>query len=315
MKAKIIPYHNTKPENILKFIFLFICLFQFNTIVYGQELKSFESADGTEIFYEDIGEGETIVLLSGGPGLNSSYLKDLYSELQNKYRCIVLHQRGTGESLLKNVNENTVNVSRYIEDINGLYSELGKEKLTLVGHSWGGMLSFSYAANQPDKVKKIILLNTGGITDNFFKWFGSNLSMRLYPEDLKLREVQIENKRSSLTAIWPGYFYSRESALKTRPALDYKFNNQLGINPLAAGDWAKRKDDRVQKLNSFKAPVFLITGRQDPVGESVVYEVKDILPQTNYFFIEECGHFPWLEGEEQAKLFYQLFDKSMNSAQ
>ncbi len=277
-----------------------------------QEMKSFISLDGTQIFYEDIGKGETIVLLSGGPGLNSNYLKDLYTVLQNKYRCIILHQRGTGNSLLKEVNKETVNVSRYIEDINGLYDELGGKKLTLVGHSWGGMLSFSYAANQPEKIKKIILLNTGGITDKFFTWFGSNLSMRLYPEDLALRKVQIENKRSSLTAIWPGYFYSREIALKTRPALDYKFNNQLGINPLASGDWAKRSEDRVQKLKSFEAPVFLIAGRQDPVGESVVYEVKDILPQTNYFFIEECGHFPWIEGDKQSKLFYKLFDKSMS---
>jgi len=275
-------------------------------------MKSFISLDGTQIFYEDIGKGETIVLLSGGPGLNSNYLKDLYTVLQNKYRCIILHQRGTGNSLLKEVNKETVNVSRYIEDINGLYDELGGKKLTLVGHSWGGMLSFSYAANQPEKIKKIILLNTGGITDKFFTWFGSNLSMRLYPEDLALRKVQIENKRSSLTAIWPGYFYSREIALKTRPALDYKFNNQLGINPLASGDWAKRSEDRVQKLKSFEAPVFLIAGRQDPVGESVVYEVKDILPQTNYFFIEECGHFPWIEGDKQSKLFYKLFDKSMS---
>jgi len=292
-----------------KIILIFVFLISNNLI--AQELKSFESIDGTQIFYEDLGKGETIILLSGGPGLNSDYLKDLYKVLKNKYRCIILHQRGTGKSLLKEVNKETVNMSRYIEDINGLYNELGEEALTLVGHSWGGMLSFSYAANQPDKVKKIILLNTGGITENFFKWFGSNLSMRLYPEDLKLREAQIENKRATLTAIWPGYFYSRESALKTRPALDYKFYNQSGINPLTAGDWVKRRDDRVEKLKSFKAPVFLITGRQDPIGESVVYEVKDILPQTDYYFIEECGHFPWLEGDKQAKLLYELFDKSM----
>ena len=293
-----------------KIILIFVFLISNNLI--AQELKSFESIDGTQIFYEDLGKGETIILLSGGPGLNSDYLKDLYKVLKNKYRCIILHQRGTGKSLLKEVNKETVNMSRYIEDINGLYNELAEEALTLVGHSWGGMLSFSYAANQPDKVKKIILLNTGGITENFFKWFGSNLSMRLYPEDLKLREAQIENKRATLTAIWPGYFYSRESALKTRPALDYKFYNQSGINPLTAGDWVKRRDDRVEKLKSFKAPVFLITGRQDPIGESVVYEVKDILPQTDYYFIEECGHFPWLEGDKQAKLLYELFDKSMS---
>lgn len=293
-----------------KIILIFVFLISSNLI--AQELKSFESTDGTQIFYEDLGKGETIILLSGGPGLNSDYLKELYKVLKNKYRCIILHQRGTGKSLLKEVNKETVNMSRYIEDMNGLYNELGEEAFTLVGHSWGGMLSFSYAANQPDKVKKIILLNTGGITENFFKWFGSNLSMRLYPEDLKLREAQIENKRATLTAIWPGYFYSRESALKTRPALDYKFYNQSGINPLTAGDWVKRRDDRVEKLKSFNAPVFLITGRQDPIGESVVYEVKDILPQTDYYFIEECGHFPWLEGDKQAKLLFELFDKSMN---
>ena len=34
---------------------------------------------------------------------------------------------------------------RYIEDLNGLFKALGNKKLTLVGHSWGGMLSFSYA--------------------------------------------------------------------------------------------------------------------------------------------------------------------------
>ncbi|MGY8950108.1 MAG: alpha/beta fold hydrolase [Flavobacteriales bacterium] len=289
-------------------LLLLIPLFSF-----GQSIKSFNSDDGTEIFYQDIGKGKTIVLLSGGPGLNSDYLKVLYTELQKKYRCIILHQRGTGKSILKEINDKTVNVDRYIEDLNGLYNHLGGEKLTLVGHSWGGMLSFSYAANEPNKIEKIILLNTGGITDDFYNWFGSNINMRLYSEDLELQKSQIENKRETLVAIWPGYFFSREMALKTRPALDYKFRNQKGINSLAAGDWRKRSDERIKKLKSFKAPVDLIAGRQDPIGESVVYEVKSILKQTNYFFIEECGHFPWLEGDKQSKIFYDLFDKSVSS--
>ena len=44
MKAKIIPHHNTKPESILKFIFLLICLFQFNTIVNAQAQKNNDEA-------------------------------------------------------------------------------------------------------------------------------------------------------------------------------------------------------------------------------------------------------------------------------
>ena len=89
-------------------------------------------------------------------------------------------------------------------------------------------------------------------------------------------------------------------------------NNQSGINPLAAGDWRKRSEDRVSKLINYKGPIDLITGRQDPVGESVVYEAKSIIPQLKYTFIEQCGHFPWIEGEKQIKTFYKLFDQSMN---
>ena len=44
MKVKIIPHHNTKPESRLKFIFLLICLFQFNTIVNAQAQKNNDEA-------------------------------------------------------------------------------------------------------------------------------------------------------------------------------------------------------------------------------------------------------------------------------
>ena len=277
----------------------------------SQTLKSFESSDGTEIFYEENGQGQTLILLSGGPGLNPDYLKEFSATLSKKYRCITLHQRGTGKSILEKVNAKTVNVNRYIEDLNGLYKELGNEKLILVGHSWGGMLSFSYAANEPEKIEKIILLNTGGVTGKFYTWFGSNINMRLFPEDLELYQSQIDNKRSTLVAIWPGYFFDREMALKSRPPLDYKFSNQGGINSLASGDWRNRSEERVEKLKKYTGPIDLITGRQDPVGESVVYEAKEVLPQLNYTFIENCGHFPWLEKEDRSKIFYDLFDKSL----
>mgnify|MGYP001448324597 FL=1 len=290
-------------------LFILIC---FTFSLNGQKVDSFISQDGSQIFFQEFGDtGETVVLLSGGPGLNPYYLEPLYNELKKKYRCILLHQRGTGKSKLNEINEESINVQKYIDDLNGLYKKLGNEKLILVGHSWGGMLSFSYAANEPDKIKKVILLNTGGVSDEFYKWFGSNINMRLYPEDIKLRIEQNENNRETLIAIWPGYFFDREIALKTRPPLDYKFRNQKGVNPLASGDWRKRTNDRVSKLKNYTGPVDLITGRQDPVGESVVYEAKSILPQLKFTFIEKCGHFPWIEGEKQSAIFYKLFDESM----
>ena len=295
---------------LLNLFLLFAVFFTLN----GQEFDSFESKDGTKIFFQQFGDsGETIILLSGGPGLNPYYLEPLYNELKKKYKCILLHQRGTGNSILDKVDQEFLTVQKYIDDLNGLYKKLGNKKLILVGHSWGGMLSFSYAANEPEKVKKVILLNTGGVTDQFYTWFGSNINMRLHKEDTDLYQEQLDNNRETLIAIWPGYFFDRNIAIKTRPELDYKFRNQKGINAFASGDWRERSEDRVAKLKKYKGPIDLITGRQDPVGESVVYEAKSIIPQLKYTFIEQCGHFPWIEGEKQAETFYKLFDESINS--
>ena len=54
--------------------------------VSAQTLKSFESSDGTEIYYEEFGQGKTLILLSGGPGLNPDYLKELSTTLSKKIK-------------------------------------------------------------------------------------------------------------------------------------------------------------------------------------------------------------------------------------
>ena len=59
-------------------------------------------------------------------------------------------------------------------------------------------------------------------------------------------------------------------------------------------------------LKNYKGTVYLIQGRQDPVGESTIYEIRDLLPQLQIHFIEKCGHLPWLENNAQVKKFFDL---------
>ena len=54
--------------------------------------------------------------------------------------------------------------------------------------------------------------------------------MRLHQEDTDLYQEQIDNKRSTLIAIWPSYFFDREIALKTRPPLDYGLKSKRSIH-------------------------------------------------------------------------------------
>ena len=99
----------------MKKITLLFILTCFTFSLNGQKVDSFISQDGSQIFFQEFGDtGETIVLLSGGPGLNPYYLEPLYNELKKKYRCILLHQRGTGKSILNEINEESINVQKYI---------------------------------------------------------------------------------------------------------------------------------------------------------------------------------------------------------
>jgi proline iminopeptidase len=59
-------------------------------------------------------------------------------------------------------------------------------------------------------------------------------------------------------------------------------------------------------------PVFLIQGKQDPMGEPTAMDIKKVLPQTNIHYIEKCGHFPWLENKEQVNDFFSSVRKALN---
>jgi proline iminopeptidase len=252
-------------------------------------------SDGTKLFVKESGNGKPLILLAGGPGLNAIYLDSIVVHLSSKYRCIVLDQRGTGKSTIATLDAQAVTIKNYVSDLEALRKHLKQEKLTLVGHSWGGMLSLHYVATYPNRVERLVLLNPGGPTRKFQAYFEDNIRMRLHEEDSSF--------------VWVGYFFNRESALASKPffAPQRLFGQDLMKTiQYAMTDYFATEEERIRLLPQFKGAVSLIQGRQDPVGESTAYEIKNYLPQTKLHFIEKCGHFPWLEKEEQSRQFFNL---------
>lgn len=274
--------------------------------LFAQNSYFITAADGSRLFVNEYGAGKPVILLAGGPGLNAGYLEPVCKKLEG-YRCIVPDQRGTGKSNGIAIDSIHFTVDSYVEDLEALRVHLKLKKLVLVGHSWGGMLSFAYAAKYPNNVDRLVLLGSGGITGTFFNYFSSNIQMRLYKEDLEEKKTAT-GMGAHLKAIWPGYFYSRERALASKQLLDASFANAdaSNINSFTLKDYKLTEVMRANGLQKYKSPVFVIQGRQDPVGESTVYETKGILPQTHIAFIEKCGHLPWLEGQAAANEFYEL---------
>lgn len=258
----------------------------------------------------EYGIGKPVILLAGGPGLNASYLMPVWQHYPG-YRFIIPDQRGTGGSTVRLVDSAHMAVIQYVEDLEVLRKHLGLDRLTIAGHSWGGMLAMAYAAKYPTHVAKLILLGSGGVTGYFFTYFQSNIEMRLRPEDLT--ELQATDFTGALRAMWPGYFYNRQAALESKKSVDSVLAGRKAaeINKWTLQDYVQTETARSVALKLYRGPVYIIQGRQDPTGESTVYETKQILTQARITFIERCGHLPWLEGDKAARRFFELLNRAL----
>ncbi|MCB0193336.1 MAG: alpha/beta hydrolase [Anaerolineae bacterium] len=114
------------------------------------------TVDGAAIAYENHGVGEPLLFIHGiysskqQWGQQVDYFKD-------KYRVITCDLRGHGQS---SITHDPYSVSLFASDLIGLMDELGLEKVTCVGHSFGGLVAQEMALSYPERMRGIILAET-----------------------------------------------------------------------------------------------------------------------------------------------------------
>lgn len=124
---------------------------------YDRGVVTFPGADGTRLAYSQVGEGEPLLCLPGGPMQASAYLGDLGG--LSAYRSLVLLDlRGTGESAVP-ADPATYRYDRLVDDVEALRAHLGRPRVDVLGHSAGGALAVLYAARFPDRVGRLVLVN------------------------------------------------------------------------------------------------------------------------------------------------------------
>ncbi len=116
--------------------------------------------DGLSYHYLDEGAGDPVVMVHGNPSW-SFYYRNLVLALRGSYRCIVPDHIGCGFSDKPGDDRYDYTLSRRIDDLERLIDNLGlARKITLVLHDWGGMIGMGYAHRHPERIARIVLLNT-----------------------------------------------------------------------------------------------------------------------------------------------------------
>jgi len=118
----------------------------------------FAEVNGINLHYIDHKSDGPVLLLLHGLTANAHAFDALIDGLSPTYRVISPDLRGNG---LSDKPAFCYTVEDHVQDIMGLIRHLGEEKVHLAGHSFGGYLAYYIAANYPEVVDRLVILDAG----------------------------------------------------------------------------------------------------------------------------------------------------------
>ncbi|MGZ8540403.1 MAG: alpha/beta fold hydrolase [Chitinophagaceae bacterium] len=304
---------------------ILISLVFVNNYCYGQNIKSFNNGD-IRLHYEEQGKGPALYILTGGPGAPPEHPSHrIMDSLKSVYTCVLLHQRAAGRSKNIPINEHTINIKGYLQDIELLRQQRNDKKVTLLGISWGGLLAMNYAVLHPQYVSKLVLIGSAPPSYKLWNVLFDNQYVRHSVEELdsmnaltKIFSVKNDRELDSLKRIDPlskeviafkhfiaihvrAMHYSRSAASRGFDELFANFNFQP--IPFIDKEVMEKKWDITDGLKKLDIPALILYGRQDDQGESTFFLQKECLRNSEMRVIERSGHIMW---EDQPGEFYSI---------
>ena len=121
--------------------------------------EGFVDAHGVLIYYKIIGRGAPLLIVHGGPGASHDYFLPYLLPLARTNKVIFIDERGSGRSeKLPDATQYTV--ENMVEDVEAVRQALGLGKISLLGHSYGGVLAQAYALKYQSNLSHLILGGT-----------------------------------------------------------------------------------------------------------------------------------------------------------
>lgn len=116
--------------------------------------------DGLKYHYVDEGNGEPVVMVHGNPTW-SFYFRELINSLSPQFRTIAPDHLGCGLSDKPDIDDYGFGLENRVDDLEMLLDHLDLgDNITLILHDWGGMIGMAYAVGHPERIRRLVLLNT-----------------------------------------------------------------------------------------------------------------------------------------------------------
>ena len=284
--------------------------------------ESYLPVEGGRIWYKVSGtaQGTPVILLHGGPGYTSHYLKSL--EALGTDRPVVRYdQLGSGHSD-RVIDTTLFTIAHFVRELDSLRAALGYEKVHLVGHSWGAILGFEYYRAHPDRVASLTLASAALSSPEWMKRSRkllltlSDSAQKAISTRAALNDFDAPDYVSAMNEYYEKYVWRRpvpedlDSTMKTHSEAIYSYMwgpSEFDIRGTLKGY------DATPFLRRVKVPTLYTVGEFDEAGPETAKKFAARTPGAKLQVISDAAHITTWDNPQEMLRVVREFLRSVDS--
>lgn len=265
----------------------------------------FTDVNGIRLHYVEQGKGELVILLHGWPEFWYCWRKQI-PELAKHFHVVAPDLRGFNESD-KPANVSAYKIETVTKDIVELIEKTGHKKATVIAHDWGGSVGYELGMNYPEKLNKLIILNSPH-PSVMKKHLMTNPKQRKRSSYMFFFQIPLLPElfmkltlQKTFTKSFRGWAYNKEQfpdevIAEYVKAFRKKGAIRGGLNWYRAAFRSWKKENKKEK-KPVSVPTLIIWGENDKaLGKELIYDMdKYFSAPFEVKYISKCSH--WVQNE------------------
>jgi pimeloyl-ACP methyl ester carboxylesterase len=252
------------------------------------EIGSYVDAGGIKTNYLEAGAGPPVVLVHGsGPGVTAyANWRLTIPDLAAHFRVLAPDMAGFGFSDKPDV---VANMARWVGQLTGFLDALGLERASVVGNSFGGGIGIRLAADHPDRVDRLVLMGSVGISFPITEGLDHVWGYQPSPENMRRILDYFAYSRELVNDELAGVRYRAALAPGVQEAFSAMF-------PAPRQRWVEAMATPEDKIRGIRHETLIIHGREDKVIPlDNAYRLLRLIERSELHVFGRCGHWSQIE--------------------